>query len=114
MTSFATAIRRGIGRRCPSCGAGAVFRGWYKLRERCDACGFVYREPKGDNFAFMYLSMAFLNGVLFLAIYFFGPSDWTVKRVTLAVAIVAFNVLTIPFRKAISLGIDLWVDEHDR
>jgi uncharacterized protein (DUF983 family) len=84
------------------------------MRERCEACGFDYREKKGDNFAFMYLSMAALNGALFLGIYFFGPSDWTLKRITLGVAIVALNALTIPFRKALSLGLDLWIDEHDR
>lgn len=113
MASLATAMRRGLARRCPSCGEGELFTTWYRLRERCDRCGFVYHEAKGDNFAFMYFSMAALNGALFLLIYFFGPSDWTVKRITLVVAIVAVNVLTIPFRKALSLGLDLWVDEHD-
>ena len=113
MASLATAMRRGLARRCPSCGEGALFNAWYRLRERCDRCGFVYHEAKGDNFAFMYFSMAALNGALFLGIYFFGPSDWTVKRVTLVVAIVSVNVLTIPFRKALSLGLDLWIDEHD-
>ena len=91
-----------------------MFRGWYRMLERCPRCAFEYREPKGDNFAFMYLSMAFLNGALFLGIYFFGPSDWTAKRITLVVGIAAFNVATIPFRKAVSLGLDRWVDEHDR
>ena len=62
----------------------------------------------------MYLTMAALNGALFLTVYYFGPSDWTVKRIVLALAIAAFNLLTIPFRKALSLGLDLWVDEHDR
>jgi uncharacterized protein (DUF983 family) len=112
--SFGTAIRRGFGRRCPSCGQGNVFARWYRMRERCETCGYDFREAKGDNFAFMYLSMAALNGALFLAIYFFGPADWTRKRIMLGVAIVALNVLTIPFRKALSLGLDLWIDEHDR
>jgi uncharacterized protein (DUF983 family) len=95
-------------------GEGALFLSWYRLRDGCDGCGYVYRESKGDNFAFMYLSMAALNGALFLGLYFFGPADWTVKRITLALAILGVNVLTIPFRKAISLGLDLWVDQNDR
>lgn len=91
-----------------------MFRRWYRMRDRCEACGFGYHEAKGDNFAFMYLTMAALNGALFLAIYFFGPTDWTLKRITLGVAIVVLNVATIPYRKSLSLGLDLWIDEHDR
>lgn len=113
MITIATAMRRGLARRCPSCGEGPVFRGWYRLREKCEACGFRYAEPKGDNFAFMYLSMGALNGFLFFVIYFFGPENWWEKRFSLAAFALAANVLSIPFRKAMSLGFDLWVDEHD-
>jgi uncharacterized protein (DUF983 family) len=114
MTSLGTAVRRGFARRCPSCGRGSLYAGWYRLRKSCEACGFVYREEKGDNFAFMYLTMAALNGLLFLLIYFFGPADWTVKRIVLFASIAVLNLATIPFRKALSLGLDLWIDEHDR
>ena len=32
----------GLAGRCPSCGRGALFRGFLTLRSRCDACGLDY------------------------------------------------------------------------
>ncbi len=39
-------LRRGLRQRCPVCGKGKIFKGWFKTYERCPECGFVYeREP---------------------------------------------------------------------
>src|SRR5438094_769395 len=41
-----TALRRGIRKRCPHCGEGALFSGWAHHLERCAVCGLVYeRNP---------------------------------------------------------------------
>jgi uncharacterized protein (DUF983 family) len=37
---------RGLRQRCPVCGKGKIFRGFFKTYERCPACQFIYeREP---------------------------------------------------------------------
>ncbi len=39
-------LRRGLRQRCPVCGRGKVFSGWFKTYERCPFCNFAYeREP---------------------------------------------------------------------
>ncbi len=39
-------LRRGLRQRCPVCGRGKIFAGFFKTYERCPVCGFVYeREP---------------------------------------------------------------------
>src|SRR5215471_16966944 len=39
-------LRRGLRQRCPVCGRGKVFSGWFKTYERCPVCNFAYeREP---------------------------------------------------------------------
>lgn len=39
-------LRRGLRQRCPVCGRGKIFSGWFKTYERCPVCGFVFeREP---------------------------------------------------------------------
>jgi len=37
---------RGLRQRCPVCGKGKIFQGFFKTYERCPVCQFVYeREP---------------------------------------------------------------------
>jgi uncharacterized protein (DUF983 family) len=37
---------RGLRLRCPVCGRGKIFQGFFKTYERCPACRFIYeREP---------------------------------------------------------------------
>lgn len=39
-------ISRALRRRCPWCGGGGIFRGWFQLREVCPRCGLKFeREP---------------------------------------------------------------------
>ena len=39
-------LRRGLRQRCPVCGRGKVFSGWFKTYERCPVCNFAFeREP---------------------------------------------------------------------
>src|SRR3984885_12223505 len=47
-----TALYRGLSKRCPHCGRGALFSGWGHHLERCTACGLVYERNPGDTWAF--------------------------------------------------------------
>jgi uncharacterized protein (DUF983 family) len=39
-------LRRGLRQRCPVCGKGKIFKGWFKTYERCPVCNFAFeREP---------------------------------------------------------------------
>jgi uncharacterized protein (DUF983 family) len=38
---------RGIRLACPVCGEGRLFRGWFKMYERCPVCGFYYEREEG-------------------------------------------------------------------
>lgn len=33
--------------RCPACGEGEMFRGWFALEERCGRCGVVFEREEG-------------------------------------------------------------------
>jgi len=44
--SFSVLLGRGLRQRCPVCGKGKVFQGFFKTYERCPVCHFAYeREP---------------------------------------------------------------------
>ncbi|MCB0978180.1 MAG: DUF983 domain-containing protein [Acidimicrobiales bacterium] len=37
---------RGATRRCPRCGAGRLYKGWFRMVDRCGGCGMRFeREP---------------------------------------------------------------------
>ena len=37
--------------RCPLCGAGKLFSGWFRMKERCPGCGYTYEVEAGDEAA---------------------------------------------------------------
>ncbi|MFN0006598.1 MAG: DUF983 domain-containing protein [Planctomycetota bacterium] len=56
MKGRALFFRRVLGRRCPQCGQGELFRRWARLHERCGVCGLVYRREQGAMTGSMYLA----------------------------------------------------------
>jgi uncharacterized protein (DUF983 family) len=45
--SAATAVVRGLTRRCPRCGSGRLFRRWLRIRDRCPRCGLRLEREEG-------------------------------------------------------------------
>ncbi len=48
---FTTALLRGLGRQCPSCGRGALLRGYLKPHEHCPGCGLAFEPLRSDDAA---------------------------------------------------------------
>lgn len=48
--SFATAIRRGLRRACPCCGAAPSFRGYLAVVRECPSCAAPLGEIRADDF----------------------------------------------------------------
>ncbi len=44
---FLTMLERGFLLHCPVCGQGKLFRGFFKMNERCPICGLVYEREVG-------------------------------------------------------------------
>lgn len=49
--SFLGSLRRGLARRCPACGQGALLHGYLKAHERCSGCGLGYAALRSDDAA---------------------------------------------------------------
>jgi len=44
--TWARLLGRGALKHCPNCGAGRLYRGWFRMVERCPGCGLRFeREP---------------------------------------------------------------------
>jgi uncharacterized protein (DUF983 family) len=101
------AVRRGLMRRCPSCGEGHLFDGYLKLAPACPACGEDLSHARADDGP-AYLSIlvtAKVMGTLQLMTYeAFQPSPW-VMAATFSVGVTAMALYLLPRFKGLIVGV---------
>lgn len=115
--SIATALRRGLGKRCPHCGKGRMFSGWSQL-ERCSACGLVYVHNPGDIWGFTIIGDRVPLAVMIVLIYFGVMRSRPVPGLTLMVALLAVAIWTTPNRWGAAIALHYlsrvyWPDPAD-
>ena len=47
MPSSSRALARGLVKRCPRCGQGSLFTGWFTLATVCPRCGLQFQRQEG-------------------------------------------------------------------
>lgn len=110
MPKLKTVLWRGMRRRCPKCGEGAVNDGWVKMHDHCPVCGLKYLADQGDLLVYLVaLDRALFVMPLIVMIYFrlyIPDSVWF--YILAAVLIVGF-IYTLPHRNGMSLGADYFI-----
>jgi uncharacterized protein (DUF983 family) len=98
---------RGLRMRCPRCGEGPIFRRWWTYTEHtsCPRCDLRY-DPRGESLAFMYLSTAFLTGVMFIVLVTMPPRNLGAYRMGLVAGALALYLFTMPFRKGLAIALN--------
>ena len=116
--TLSTMLARGARKRCVRCGAGHLFRSWFKMRDRCPGCG--YRFDRGTSSGF-FLGAYTLNlvvsemalGVVLGFLIFKAATGhigaWWPYIVVACVTQVTVPLIFYPFSKTIWAGFDLWV-----
>ncbi|WP_428306063.1 DUF983 domain-containing protein [Lacipirellula sp.] len=64
---------RGMRLRCPRCGKGAIFRGWFTMNQRCPECGRLFDRAPGyllGSIYFNYGVTAVLVVIAYFSLYF--------------------------------------------
>jgi uncharacterized protein (DUF983 family) len=103
-------ILRGLRRRCPQCGEAKLFVGWHALRLRCPVCDLDFRAHDQNTWAFMYLSTAFLTGLMVVGMFLITPDNRWIGRAAVLTAAVAGIIGTLPLRKSVGVAIEYLVD----
>lgn len=60
-------LRRGLAKRCPLCGTGHLFTGWFRMKERCPGCGYRFEREEGFFLGAYVINLAVAQGVVILA-----------------------------------------------
>ncbi len=105
-TSALRCLIRGLAKRCPACGRGRLFDGWYELRPRCEHCGLTLERQDGDSWGLTYMTTAALTGVFILAMLLYQPeSIWLGRAVVVALA-AGTMFGSLPNRKGVAIAVD--------
>jgi uncharacterized protein (DUF983 family) len=99
--------------RCPNCGKGGLFTGFFKMRERCPNCGILLERGEPDYFIGAYtLNLIALEillaGVFLVVVVVTWPNPpWNALQYGGVALSIAGAVLCYPFAKTTWLAIDL-------
>jgi uncharacterized protein (DUF983 family) len=106
-------LGRALRRRCPRCGHGGIFGGYYRLVDRCPRCRHRYAREPGYWVGAIIVNMAvteILFGLLFVGgIFATAPEvPWLPLLVIGVVTNVLVPVLFFPLSKTVWVAIDLY------
>jgi uncharacterized protein (DUF983 family) len=105
---LSTAIKRGLQQRCPICGAGALFRSYLTLNERCACCSARLSELRADDgpaWATILIVGHIIVPFFILTVRSNAP-DWVYYAVLFPIAI-AMTLLLLPRIKGVFVAL-LW------
>ena len=108
-----TLIRRGLRRRCPNCGTGGIFDGWFKLKDRCPTCAYPFEREEGYWVSAIIVNTAVIEGlflIVFIAVVLATAPDieWMPLLVIAVVMNLLFPIFFYPLSKTVWMGIDLY------
>lgn len=104
-----TAIKRGLGRKCPNCGKGALYKGYLKATDACTNCGEHFADIRTDDFA-PWLTIILLGHLIVPMMLeverHLSPPMWV--QVSIWIPLTAILVLALlPTAKGVCLGL-MW------
>jgi uncharacterized protein (DUF983 family) len=109
------AFLRGLAVRCPRCGQGRLFRGWFRMHDGCAACGLTFRREPGFYLGSIYINYGvtvILTGLLYAALVLgLGLPQQTALGACLVMAV----VLPLAFfrqARSLLLAMDTAVNRH--
>jgi uncharacterized protein (DUF983 family) len=99
--------------RCPNCGGGRLFYGFFEMRERCPTCGILLERGESDYFIGAYtLNLIaveiLLAGAFLVVVVFTWPNPpWNALQYGGVILSILGAVFCYPFAKTTWLAVDL-------
>lgn len=60
-------LARGVAKRCPLCGGRHLFTRWFRMKERCPRCGYLFEREEGFFLGAYVINLAIAQGVVIVA-----------------------------------------------
>jgi uncharacterized protein (DUF983 family) len=108
-----TFLRRALTRRCPACGIGKPFEGWWRLAPECPHCAYHYEREEGYWVGSMVVATAVTEGIF--GIFLVGVLIATLPDVDVIPVLVVGILINLivpvffyPLAKTIWVAIDIY------
>jgi len=59
-------LGRSLLKRCPLCGSGKLFTRWFRMKERCPRCGYLYEREEGFFLGAYVINLAIAQSLVIL------------------------------------------------
>ena len=102
--------------RCPRCGEGALFAGWFHMHERCSACRLKFERSPGYFLGSAYLNYgqtAMTMSAAYLILYFGYRVPKEVLVVPLGACCALWPLFWFRHARALWLALDCYFDTTD-
>jgi uncharacterized protein (DUF983 family) len=99
-------LGRGLAKRCPRCGRGRLFEGFFKLLPACGACRLQFCRAIEDHIGLIYITTAIQTAAFAGFALVFRPLNPWLWRGILAVVALTVMLLNLPNRKGLAIAID--------
>jgi uncharacterized protein (DUF983 family) len=116
-------LGRGLRRRCPRCGGGKLFEGYFKMKPSCPRCGHCF-EPRAEEGFFLgalMINLGVTQGLILLGLFVYiavlagGRGGIPLVPLLLVAGglVVALPILFYPFSRTIWAAFDLALHTMD-
>src|SRR4026209_2433895 len=114
---IATALGRGLRKRCPHCGKGQLFSGW-SFNDCCTVCGLVFERNPGDTWAFTVIGDRLPIAAIIAVIYVGLVRQHLAIGLTVIALLGVLVVWTAPNRWGVGIALHyisrvIWPDPQD-
>jgi uncharacterized protein (DUF983 family) len=116
--SMMLVVLRGLGRRCPRCGQGKLFRRWLSFPKTCPRCGLQFEREEGAFLGSLTINYG-VTGIVFFAllvgwmIVTHGNVRWIPLVLASVAVVIVVPVLFYPFAKMLWAGLDYLILRSD-
>jgi uncharacterized protein (DUF983 family) len=111
--TFWRTLGRGLRLRCPKCGEGKLFRGWFRMPDACNGCGLDFKREQGYYVGAMYINYGVTTAVvLAVALPLLGKVPMDRLLWSLAAFSVFFPIWFFRYSRSLWLAADLYIVSH--
>jgi len=111
--TFSTAISRGLKLRCPRCGGGRLFRGYFRMYPNCPNCKLKYERDPGYFLGSAYINYGLTSLILtvsYVVPHFVFKVENGILIGPLAAFCVLFPLFFFRYARSLWLAMDCHID----
>jgi uncharacterized protein (DUF983 family) len=117
LARFFLLVGRALLLRCPFCGRGRLFRGWFAMHKSCEACGKSFEREPGfflGSIYFNYGLTALIVAIAYPVLLFYYELPETPLLIIAGAFTVLFPMLFFRHARSLWLGFDQFADPREQ